>query len=340
VDPLRQSCHRRFAVSDSAGPALLREALAEQAVLWGASQETCSRAQLVASELVTNLLQQGLPGGYILMRPLAAGSIELIAVDGGPGVADPGAALAGHVSAPGGAGRGLVAACRASGYFDLYTEPGRGTAALFVIDMVPDGRKPQGPRRRACAAVSVGIAEPCGDGWAVIEEEECAVAVVDGLGHGPAASTAADAAIAEFAAAPADLAGFVSRANAAMLGTRGGAVTVCRIRPSLGRLEYVAVGNVNGRVLGPSGPRSLVTLPGAIGLHASPPKAGVSDCPWPPGSTLILWTDGLDSHVGSPPLNSGLLSHDPAVIAAVMLRDHGRGVDDRTVVVVRPGGPS
>ena len=97
---------------------------------------------------------------------------------------------------------------------------------------------------------------------------------------------------------------------------------------------------MNGRVLGPSGPRSLITLPGAVGLHADPPNAPVSTCPWQPGSTLILWTDGLDSHVGSPSVDSELLSHDPAVIAAILLRDHGRGVDDGTVVVVAPGGPS
>ncbi|HEX3924073.1 MAG TPA: SpoIIE family protein phosphatase [Streptosporangiaceae bacterium] len=317
----------------------LRRAVRDQAVACGAAEEGCARAQLVATELATNLLQHAVPGGCIFTRTLPAAGIELIAVDGGPGIADPAAAIAGHGAVAQGLGCGLAAVRRASSQFDLHTELGQGTTVLSVIDLIPANRQGDRPTRRSVAAVSVGIAEPCGDAWAVSQDNgELAVAVVDGLGHGPAASAAADVAVAQFAATPTDLMGFVSRANAAMRDTRGAAVTVCRLRPGLGRLEYVTVGNVNGRVLGTSAQENLITYRGTLGMYVSPPATRLLTCPWLAGSTLVLWTDGLSDRVAALAPDAELLRHDPAVIAATLHRDHGRSYDDATVVVVRNPG--
>jgi len=64
------------------------------------------------------------------------------------------------------------------------------------------------------------------------------------------------------------------------------------------------------------------------------PRTDVIEVPWRTGSTLILWSDGLRSglRLDDPP---DLLGHDPAVVAAALHRDYGRGNDDATVVVVR-----
>jgi hypothetical protein len=161
------------------------------------------------------------------------------------------------------------------------------------------------------------------------------VAVVDGLGHGAGASAAADAALEGFAAALGDPGGFVTTANAGMLGTRGAAATMCLLEPGREVLRYVAAGNVNGCVLAGKARHRLITSGGTLGLRGTPPPVPVRTCPWPPQATLVLWSDGLHSHTVAGPVDTGLLARDPAVVAATLYRDHNRGGDDATVVVVR-----
>ena len=54
--------------------------------------------------------------------------------------------------------------------------------------------------------------------------------------------------------------------------------------------------------------------------------------PWPAGALLVMHSDGLASHwsLDSYP---GLRLRHPALVAAVLYRDHQRGRDDVTVVV-------
>lgn len=325
-----------FAVADAVDAGLLRRAISRYCDRLCPGAPRVAQAQLVATELATNLVRHAKPGGWILARPVAPTSVEILAVDRGPGIADPRAAVEGRVPNPGGLGRGLAAVRRASAHFDLHTEVGAGTTVLSVVDLVdPPGEL----STRSCAGVSVGLGASCGDGWAVAEADRgLAVVVVDGLGHGPKASVAADAAVAAFASAPADVERFVERANAALRTTRGAAVAVCHLRPDLGELRFVGVGNVNGRVLWGSEQRGLAPPSGTLGLRVTVPRARTITQPWEPGAVLILWTDGLASRLdlaaGAP-----LLAHDPAVVAATLHRDHTRQRDDATVVVVRNGDP-
>jgi anti-sigma regulatory factor (Ser/Thr protein kinase) len=337
MDPLRQASHHRFDIGDRADAGALRRQVGEQARRHGATDEGRARAELAATELATNLVEHADRGGWILTRPLPPARLELIAIDQGPGIASPGAAMAGRSAAPKGLGCGLAAVRRASAHFDLHSKVGRGTTVLAVLDLAAPRQRPCGQERR-WAGVSVGITEPCGDAWAVASDDEgFAVAVADGLGHGAAASTAADAATAGFAAALGDPERFVATANEAMQGTRGGAATVCQVPRGARELRYVAVGNVNGAVLNGSVRHHLITYGGTLGLRPAPPSAHVLTCPWPEQATLVVWTDGLHSRAGSCPMDDGLLAHDPAVIAATIYRDHLRGGDDATVVVIRNG---
>jgi anti-sigma regulatory factor (Ser/Thr protein kinase) len=344
VDPLRQASHLRFDVCDRADVGALRRLVREQARRLGATQEGCARAELVATELGTNLVEHAAPGGWVLVRAMPPASLELIAADRGPGIADPAAAVAGRSRAPTGLGCGLAAARRAAAHFDLHSQAGRGTTVLAVVALAGAGQgrggalagQRPGGVGHSWAGVSVGITEPCGDAWAVTHDDQgFAVAVVDGLGHGAAASTAADAATAGFAADRGNPASFLARANAAMQGTRGGAATACQLLPGQGILRYVAVGNVNGCVLAGSARHRLITYGGTLGLRDTPPVAQVLACPWPAQATLVVWTDGLHSRAASCAMDAGLLARDPAVIAATLYRDHLRGSDDATVVIVR-----
>lgn len=335
MDPLRQASHRRIDIRDQEGVWALQHLVRDLARKLGATAAGSARAQLVATELATNLIHHADRGGWILTRPLPSHGLELMAVDRGPGIPDPAAAVEGRSARPKGLGCGLAAVRRASSRFDLHTQAGRGTTVLSVVALSGPAQ-PARLNKRAWDGVSVGVTEPCGDGWAVAPSAGgLAVAVVDGLGHGAAASEAADAAAASFAATLGDPGRFVAAANAMMHGTRGAAATVCQMEPAEQTLRYVAVGNVKGCVKTGSGRRSLITHSGTLGLAAGPPRVPVLTCPWQAGATLVVWTDGLDSQTGAHTVDPGLLAHDPVVIAATIYRDHHRGRDDATVVVVR-----
>jgi len=65
----------------------------------------------------------------------------------------------------------------------------------------------------------------------------------------------------------------------------------------------------------------------------------VRQAPWTPDSLLIPHSDGLPSR-WVPPDDPELLTHDPAVVAAVVLRDAGSAArplrDDTSVAVLAP----
>jgi len=288
---VRETSHHRYPVADESDCGAVRRAVAHCADKLGATPNTRGRAELVATELATNLVRHAKPGGWVLVRPVPPGEIELIAVDHGPGIADLAAALNGRSTTPGSLGCGLAAVRRASSHFDVYSEPGRGTSVLSVVDLA-DPRPGPGPR--AWGGVSVGVNDVCGDGWAVAElDHAIAVAVADGLGHGPKASLAAEAALTAFAAQPADIDSLAARANEAVRNTRGAALTACLIDRDRQELRYLALGNVNGRVVSAAGERGLVLSPGTLGLKAAPPRGQLLTCPWPAAGVLVMWTDEI-----------------------------------------------
>ncbi|GAA3384229.1 SpoIIE family protein phosphatase [Cryptosporangium minutisporangium] len=329
---VRNPHHRQVAVGDDTAVGEARRIARKLATDVGADELGGTRAELVATELATNLLRHADAGGWMLLRTVPPSRVEILAVDRGPGIRDPAAALAGRAPAPKGLGCGLASARRASCLLDLYTRVGSGTVVLGLVD-VTDADASAEPRQ--CAGVSIGLSEACGDGWAAIEvDSRLAVAVVDGIGHGTPASAATDVVLDAFGQAPTELTTFTKRANEVARGTRGAVATVCVLDPDTDSLSCVAVGNVNGRVLAGTTEKGLITFSGSLGLAAQPPSAKIQTHDWPAEATLVLWTDGLRSRLdlaGYP----GLFAHDPAVVAAVLHRDYGRGTDDATVVVAR-----
>lgn len=333
--PLRQSSHQRFLVGDSAAVGAVRRAAGGCADRLRADVGFAAVAAQTATELATNLLRHADPGGWILIRPLPPAAVEILAVDRGPGIADVQSALAGRAPAPKGLGCGLSAARNASSYFDIHTSPDRGTVILAVVEAGHNSRSRQVRPPRRWGGVSVGIDEACGDGWAVVEETGAlTVAVVDGLGHGVHASIAADAALAALAEDPVDLESYLARANSAMRRTRGAAVAVCRAERDRGELRCLSVGNIAGRLSHGGESSGIVAFNGTVGLRDTPPATRILRLPWRSNATLVVWTDGLASHIDLAAV-AELLRHDPAVAAAALHRDYGRDRDDATVVVVR-----
>ncbi|MBG0812617.1 SpoIIE family protein phosphatase [Planomonospora sp. ID82291] len=383
---LTQAEHQRHVIAAEEDVGAVRRAVAATARRLPCLRE--GEAELVVTELATNVLRHARAGGYVLHRPSGEG-LELLAVDRGPGGvlpgvprwavpgldggpgpqpsggrpawgsgpgpgAGPGGGLGtglgaapgagpgtGLGAAPGGGlGVGLGAVRRRASAFDCYSGPG-GTAVLVRIG--PCAPTAAGTWRWGGVNVPLGGAGESGDAWAVAADGHLTVLVADGLGHGPAAAEASRAAVAalEHPAAPGrppatGLDGLVRRAHEAMRGTRGGVIGVCAIGPDA--LSFAGIGNIAGRLL-PAGetPRrshGLLSHHGTLGVQLAPPRTRVSAHVWGPGAVLVVTSDGITSRC-DPLAYPGLLERDPAVVAAVLQRDHGRDGDDSTVLVVR-----
>jgi phosphoserine phosphatase RsbX len=161
------------------------------------------------------------------------------------------------------------------------------------------------------------------------------VAGIDGLGHGIeaalAARTAADV-IRESASR--DLAPLVERCHIALKGTRGAAISVAFISTSDGGLTWLAVGNVEGRVLSadPSAPQPKGSLALTSGIPGHElPRLRTAALDVQPGDVLILATDGIATAFA----DSLDISGSTRAISERILADHWKPSDDALVVVVR-----
>lgn len=297
------------------------------------------KAALVTTELATNLLKHG-GGGSILF-----GSdhdeekvMTIIAIDKGGGIVSVNAALRDGYSTAGSPGTGLGAVQRASAVFDVYTLPERGTAVLCRIeDEAPRRPLMVAPPRMEIGGVCLPLPgeEHPGDAWsASATREAVTIGVADGLGHGPAAATASAAAVRVFSdETERGIEEIMEEAHGALRPTRGAAVGIARIHLAHERLDFAGVGNIAGTILDDDGgARRLVSLSGIVGHEMR--KVQTFSYPWTASSVLILQSDGVSSNWNASHY-PGLLQHDPALIAAVIYRDHCRGNDDATVVVAK-----
>ncbi|MEH1026391.1 SpoIIE family protein phosphatase [Micromonospora profundi] len=288
---------------------------------------------IVAAELTSNLVKHA-DEGVLLLRPVRRGGeagVELVAIDSGPGMADLTVSSQDGHSTTGTLGIGLGAIVRQASSFDGYSLPGRGTVlAVQVWPAAPPRPSWAGALTRPLTGETVS-----GDGYAVrVVEGRHQVLVSDGLGHGPLAAAATEAALAAFRDAPASPpAAVVSHLHRSMSHTRGAALAVAELVPEEGVLHYAGLGNIAGMVVEGGGQRrGLVSLPGIAG-HQRPTVRGY-DYPFGPGALLVMHSDGVVDRWRLTDYPD-IAGHSPLVVAATLLRDAGTRRDDACVLAAR-----
>jgi anti-sigma regulatory factor (Ser/Thr protein kinase) len=314
-----------------------RRRACERARQAGFNEVETGRVAIAVTEAATNLLKHG-GGGEMVIGPapaLGGAGLQVLALDRGRGMRDIPGSLRDGVSTAGTSGTGLGAIARAAAAFDVYSEPGGGT--VLAATFLPEKARPIG-----VGAVSVAVAgeHACGDGWAVWSAGELtSVFVCDGLGHGPQAAAATEAALATFRrhgerSAP----DILTLVHDALRPTRGAAVALAELDFRQQSVRYCGLGNISAAIFRPGGDaQHLVSLSGIAGhvMRRLQPFTYA----WPRGSVLVMHSDGVDNH-WSARLRDGLRAHSAPVIAGVILRDHRRQRDDATVAVVRNGEPA
>ncbi len=177
--------------------------------------------------------------------------------------------------------------------------------------------------------------ESCGDAWSShADAGGRTVLVVDGLGHGPEAATAAHAAVREFQRCRAEPPqAIVEALHQALRPTRGGAVAVARIDRASDTVSYAGVGNIAAALAGAGGGlRRLVSHNGTAGLNARRMQA--FDYPGARNGLLVMHSDGISAS-WSLDRYPGLARAHPLLVAGVLYHHHARGRDDAAIVVAR-----
>jgi hypothetical protein len=257
-----------------------------------------------------------------------------MALDRGRGMTDVGRSMADGVSTAGSPGNGLGALRRLSSELEIYTTADHGTAVLSRVWRNGAGSRPSQRLRIGGVAVAKPGQDVCGDDWSsVVRVNGCTLIIADGLGHGPDAAAAAREAVRIFkkeaAAAPGEC---IEAIHRGLRPTRGAAVAVAHLDSELGVVRYAGLGNISAIVITEQGATNLVSHHGIAGHEAR--KIGEFRYNWPKGGALVMYSDGLATHWDLAAY-AGLARRDPTLIAAVLYRDHRRGRDDTTVVVVR-----
>ncbi len=322
-----------IAVQEASQVGSVRRAATDLAIELGFAEHDRARLALVATEMATNLVKHARDGEMLLRiasRPPTA-SIDLLALDRGPGIASIGQALRDGMSSAGTSGTGLGAIGRVANRFDLYSTTA-GTVVLASVAVAGS----QAPASFEVGAVSVPYPgeHVCGDGAAVEQGDGRAlVLVVDGLGHGPLAAEAAERAEEIFAAhhalAPVDL---MQRLHDGLRPTRGAAAALAEVDARRGVVRFCGVGNIAATILVGETTRSLVSHHGTLGHDAR--RIAEFQYPWTPDAMLVLNSDGLVSN-WTLAAYSGLAARASSLVATVLYRDFRRHRDDTTVVVLR-----
>lgn len=153
--------------------------------------------------------------------------------------------------------------------------------------------------------------------------------VIDALGHGRYAAVAAKIAsqVLEEADPNDDVLQVLERMHSALVGTRGAAALVGKLRGNL--LEGCGVGNVEMRVHGSAVP--VVLSPGVLGVRVH--RYRVFRGELNEGSRVIVHSDGV-----SPKFSArDLMAYSPEQACKHLLSVHGRAHDDASVLVADVG---
>ena len=164
------------------------------------------------------------------------------------------------------------------------------------------------------------------------------LALVDGIGHGPEAAVAAEAACAILTAHARDpVIALAERCHNQLRFTRGVVMSLAAFDLRHNLLTWLGIGNVQGALLrfgsAADGTEELLLLrAGVVGSQLPPLRASVLRVV--PGDVLILATDGVQSGFAT-----GIISREaPRRVAQGILNHYNKGNDDALVLVARYQG--
>lgn len=292
---------------------------------------------IILSEIATNLTKHA-GGGEIIIRFLeepAQSGIEILSIDSGPGMTDPGKMLEDGVSTTGTLGQGLGAIRRLSDQFQLYSSPGWGTVLLSRI-FAP---KPADARPARWGVYPIVVPKPgethCGD-MCVWKSNPYFIKVMlaDGLGHGILAQIASERAAEAFQKSTFNTPHqILMDIHHQVKNTRGLVATVAVYDLTRKVWQFSGVGNISSRLTDAISSKTYLPYNGIVGVNM--PRVIESQAvKAEPGRHLVMCSDGVSSRWDAG-RHIGAFRCDQSVLAGVIYKDFARHSDDTSVVIVK-----
>jgi len=293
---------------------------------------------ITISELASNLLKHRAREGKVIIREIEKEDkkgVEIISSDLGPGITDVEEAMTDGHSTAGSLGIGLPAVNRLMDEFEIRSDTQEGT-----LITTRKWAKSQLPCRSGSGLEWSIFSRPLpgqrsnGDAYFVKRyEDKVILAVIDGLGHGPAAHEAAQVAV--------DcLENYYRRAfseifqlcHQRLRKTRGAAMSLCRINLKDRVMTHTGIGNVQTRVYSSEKAPAPFCLNGTLGVAM--PKVRIDDYSLSKESIIVMFSDGVSGRF-SPDRFPGFLSLRSQNLAKRIMDNYARDNDDATVIVAR-----
>jgi anti-sigma regulatory factor (Ser/Thr protein kinase) len=341
----------RVDVTDETSVGEVRRRCAELSAEAGFDDVAAGRIAIIATEITGNLVRHATAGQHVIVRMAERQgglALELLGIDSGPGLPNVAQALRDGYSTSTTPGTGLGAARRLADDFHIHSVPDIGTVVVARVlsrEAASDGATASTSARSgshtqlhvAALVLPKPGQDASGDAWAHERDAERDwILVADGLGHGPDAAIASGTAVRAFQRAvgspPAER---LRLLHDALRPTRGAAVAIAEIHRRNRTVTYAGIGNIAGAMAWPGGVTNMISHDGIVGHMAA--QFREFQYPWPEGAVLVMHSDGL-SQRWDLDRYPGILRRDPALIAAVLLRDASRGRDDAAVVVASEAG--
>ncbi len=290
---------------------------------------------IVVTEVANNLVQHA-GGGVVLLGAIEQNlsiGLEILALDKGPGMGDVEACLKDGFSTGGTSGNGLGAIQRLSNLLEIYSPPHQGTALLAHI-WASTSQPTEEQLKIGGICLPMRGENVSGDAWTCQSyAHRRLLLVVDGLGHGSAAATAASAAVKVFQEdCQRSPYAIIEAAHSALRSTRGAALAIAEIDFDQQTVCFAGVGNIAASISSFTEQHHLVSYNGTVGHELQ--KIQEFRYPWYPNGILIMHSDGLGTQ-WKLDRYPGLIQKHPSLIAGVLYRDFNRERDDVTILVAK-----
>jgi anti-sigma regulatory factor (Ser/Thr protein kinase) len=328
--------HISFPASDRSYFSLLKKEIHRKAEEGGINITRLNEIDLIVAEMTSNLFKYGDDGEILMGLFSNNGSpyVELISIDSGPGISNPGRMMTDGMSTTNTLGHGLGSMKRLSDHFELYSQPGWGT---IVLSRVYDNPK---TKKQELSIRPIVVSKPgemtSGDGFAVKRTDQYVkLMMADGLGHGPEANKAVNEAEAAFRVfpdqSPTETLRFLHNS---IKKTRGAVINIVTYDLTAKEWLSAGVGNIAARFLGPAGAlRNHMSYNGIVG-HNIPNTMNDSHYLAEQYNQVLLCSDGIRTRIDMLKYPQ-IYKYDQAVLAAAIYKDHARRNDDMSVILAK-----
>jgi anti-sigma regulatory factor (Ser/Thr protein kinase) len=303
-------------------------------------EKIAGEIDIIVSEICSNLVKHG-GGGELLYRilSLSAGesAFEILGLDKGSGMTDPGRMMKDGVSTSRTLGHGLGAISRLSSLFQLFSLPGWGTV---VYSRVTSDRSSY-LKSATVELETRGLNVPklrekvSGDGFMEKRTDtQVRIFFGDGLGHGEHAKEAIDRAKDFFFQSsddsPVDI---LKGMHEHVRKTRGLVTVVAILDREKNEWRLCGVGNILVRMYNGIEYRNLMPYNGTVGLNiATSMKDTV--IPLEKNQHLVMCSDGIRTRWEIAKYPS-IFKYDSLILAACIYKDFTRGNDDSSIFIAK-----